>query len=212
MNEDTKNTMASSELSEPARRALLQAAAGIAIAGAVDSAAAQDSTAKKRDEAKAKIAEPAKKKAEGKIGDFNFLAGEWRIDHRRLKAPGEWDEFKGEATCWTVLGGVASIEELRIPARNFSGMGIRLLDVEKKVWADFWINSKSGVLTPPGLAGVFENGEGIFDADDTDNGKPIRVRGIWDRITAKSCRWRQGVSRDGGKTWEYSWFMDWTKV
>lgn len=212
MNEDTKNTMASSELSEPARRALLQAAAGIAIAGAVDSAAAQDSTAKKRDEAKAKTEEPAKKKAEGKIGDFNFLAGEWRIDHRRLKAPGEWDEFKGEATCWTVLGGVASIEELRIPARNFSGMGIRLLDVEKKVWADFWINSKSGVLTPPGLAGVFENGEGIFDADDVDNGKPIKVRGIWDRITAKSCRWRQGVSRDGGKTWEYSWFMDWTKV
>jgi hypothetical protein len=212
MNEDTKNIAASNELTEPARRALLQAAAGIAIAGAVESAAAQDSTPKKKDEAKAKAAEPAATKAEGKVGDFNFLAGEWRIDHRRMKSPGEWDEFKGEATCWTVLGGVASIEELRIPARNFSGMGIRLLDVEKKVWADFWINSKSGVLTPPGLAGVFANGEGIFDADDTDNGKPIKVRGIWDRITAKSCRWRQGVSRDGGKTWEYSWFMDWTKV
>ena len=202
MNEDTKTSAPSDALSEPARRALLQAAAGMAIAGAVDSAVAQDATAKKKEEAKPKAAESAKPKAEGKVGDFNFLAGEWRINHRRLKSPGEWDEFKGEATCWTVLGGVASIEELRIPARNFSGMGIRLLDVEKKVWADFWINSKSGVLTPPGLAGVFENGEGIFDADDTDNGKPIKVRGIWDRITAKSCRWRQGVSRDGGKTWE----------
>lgn len=212
MNEDNKPHAPADALSEPARRALLQAAAGMAIAGAVDSAAAQDATAKKKEEAKPKAAESAKPKAEGKVGDFNFLAGEWRINHRRLKSPGEWDEFKGEATCWTVLGGVASIEELRIPARNFSGMGIRLLDVEKKVWADFWINSKSGVLTPPGLAGVFENGEGIFDADDTDNGKPIKVRGIWDRITTKSCRWRQGVSRDGGKTWEYSWFMDWTKV
>lgn len=212
MSESHEHSANQPNLTEPTRRTLLQAAAGMAIAGAVDSAVAQDTAAKKKEEAKPKAAEPAKQKAEGKVGDFNFLAGEWRINHRRLKSPGEWDEFKGEATCWTVLGGVASIEELRIPARNFSGMGIRLLDVEKKVWADFWINSKSGVLTPPGLAGVFENGEGIFDADDTDDGKPIKVRGIWDRITAKSCRWRQGVSRDGGKTWEYSWFMDWTKV
>lgn len=212
MSETHEHSANQPNLTEPTRRTLLQAAAGMAIAGAVDSAVAQDTAAKKKEEAKPKAAESAKPKAEGKVGDFNFLAGEWRINHRRLKSPGEWDEFKGEATCWTVLGGVASIEELRIPARNFSGMGIRLLDVEKKVWADFWINSKSGVLTPPGLAGVFENGEGIFDADDTDDGKPIKVRGIWDRITAKSCRWRQGVSRDGGKTWEYSWFMDWTKV
>jgi hypothetical protein len=192
--------------SDAQRRALLQAAAGIAVGNvATDALGAKG----------VPDAEPATAPAEkpqGKVGDFNFLAGEWRIDHRRLKAPGEWDEFKGEATCWTVLGGIASIEELRIPARNFSGMGVRILDVEKKVWADFWVNAKSGVLTPPGLAGTFANGVGIFESDDDENGKPIKVRGIWDRVTAKSCRWRQGVSRDAGKTWEYTWFMDWTKV
>jgi hypothetical protein len=196
--------------SDTQRRALLQAAAGLAVAN-VAASTANASTAKPAADAKA--ATPSTdSKAQGNIGDFNFLAGEWRINHRRLKAPGEWDEFKGEATCWTVLGGVASIEELRIPARNFSGMGIRILDVEKRVWADFWVNAKSGVLTPPGLAGTFANGVGTFDADDEENGKPIKSRGIWDRITPKSCRWRQGVSRDAGKTWEYTWFMDWTKV
>jgi hypothetical protein len=198
---------------EPQRRALLQVAAGIAVVGAIDGTAAQSTNSKPASTPTPPSANEASEKMyEGKAGDFNFLAGEWRIDHRRLKSPGEWDEFKGEATCWTVLGGVASIEELRIPARNFSGMGVRLLDVEKKIWVDYWINTKLGVLTPPGLSGVFKNGEGIFDADDQDNGKPIKVRGIWDRITEKSCRWRQGVSRDGGKTWEYSWFMDWKKV
>lgn len=148
----------------------------------------------------------------GKPGDFNFLAGNWRISHRRLKAPGEWDNFNGEATCWTVLAGVASIEELRIPERNFSGMGIRILDVEKKIWSDFWVNSKSGVLAPPGLTGVFKDGVGTFTADDMDGDKKIVVRGVWDRITPTSCRWRQGVSRDGGATWEESWFMDWVRV
>lgn len=72
----------------------------------------------------------------GRPGDFNFLTGEWRIHHWQLKPDSEdWIEFDGEATVTGILAGVASIEELRIPARNFSGMGLRLLDVEKKVSA-----------------------------------------------------------------------------
>ena len=54
-----------------------------------------------------------------------------------------------EATVVGILGGIASIEELRIPARGFSGMGLRLLDVEKKIWSDHWVNAKSGVVAVP---------------------------------------------------------------
>jgi hypothetical protein len=160
----------------------------------------------------AHAAAPAKP-TPGKPGDFNFLAGEWRIKHRRLP-PGakKWDQFEGEATCWTILGGVGSVEELRIPSRGFSGMGLRLLDMNTFVWSDFWVNAKSGVLTTPGMTGSFENGAGIFIADDTDDGKPIKVRGLWDQITPTSCRWSQAVSRDGGKTWEDNWVMQWLRV
>ena len=38
---------------------------------------------------------------------------------------------------------------------SFSGMGLRLLDVERKLWADFFVNAKSGVLTPPAAYGKF---------------------------------------------------------
>lgn len=150
----------------------------------------------------------------GKPGDFDFLAGEWRIAHRQLKSAkdAEWIEFEGEATCWTILGGVGSVEELRIPTRNFAGMGLRLLDVEKKVWSDFWVNARSGVLSTPGMTGEFHDGVGTFTAEDQDGDQPIIVRGVWDRITPRSCRWHQSVSRDGGKTWEDNWFMDWTRV
>ena len=149
----------------------------------------------------------------GKPGDFNFLAGEWRIRHRRLPKPGaEWDVFEGEASCWTILGGVGSVEELRIPARNFSGMGLRLLDVESRVWSDFWVNAKSGALTTPGQTGSFENGAGIFVSEEEEGGLVIKAAGIWDLITPSSCRWRQAVTRDGGKTWEQSWIMNWTRA
>lgn len=151
----------------------------------------------------------------GQPGDFDFLTGEWRIANRMLQ-PGsqdEWLEFPGEATCWSILGGVGSIEELRIPARDFSGMGLRLLHRERGVWSDFWVNAKSGELSADGLTGVFVDGVGSFTAtEQEDDGSMVVVRGVWDRITGTSCRWRQGISHDGGTTWFDSWFMEWTRV
>ncbi len=187
------------------RRRILSAATAIGASALLARVAAQPA-------ALAPIPPLPAKPTPGKPGDFDFLSGEWRIRHRRLKSPGEWDVFEGEATCWTILAGVGSVEELRIPARNFSGMGLRLLDVEKRVWSDFWVNARGGVLTTPGQTGSFENGVGIFVADDLDGDQPIKAAGIWDNISSTTCRWRQAVSRDGGGSWEQSWIMDWKRV
>ena len=148
----------------------------------------------------------------GAAGDFNFLAGEWRIRHRRLKADATWDEFDGEATCWTILGGTGSLEELRIPARDFSGLGIRLLDPKTLVWNDYWVDGKERGIGEPGLTGGFAGGVGTFTATDTDGGTAVIYRGVWDEITPRSHRWRQGSSRDGGATWVDTWYMTWTRA
>src|SRR5262249_37947574 len=121
----------------------------------------------------------------GKPGEFDFLAGSWKIRHRML-VKGAWEEFGGEATCWSILGGVGSIEELRIPARDFSGLGLRLLDREKSVWNDFWVNAKSGVLGAAGMPGGFKDGVGTFVAEDSDGGQIVKARGVWDHITKGS--------------------------
>jgi len=148
----------------------------------------------------------------GRPGDFDFLTGEWRIHHWQRRGGNEWIEFEGEATVTAILAGIGSVEELRIPERNFSGMGLRLLDVEKRVWSDFWVNARSGVLTTPGQTGSFEDGSGIFVTDDVENGQPVKYAGVWDSITPTNCRWRQAASHDGGKSWEQSWIMSWTRV
>lgn len=184
------------EPSDMQRRILLQVAAGIAATGqlGLDSASAA----------------PATPGVTGKAGDFDFLSGHWKIQHRRLKDQ-QWDQFEGEATVVGVLGGIASVEELRIPSRNFSGMGLRLLDVERKLWADYWVNSKSGLMNPA-TWGSFADGVGAWTAEEVDEGKPVIVRGVWDRITPVSCRWIQALSRDGGKTWEENWIMRWQRA
>jgi hypothetical protein len=152
------------------------------------------------------------KNGTGKPGDFEFLTGEWRIENRRKKSDGEWDEFDGQATVWGFLNGIGSLEELRIPARQFAGMGLRLLDIEKGIWNDFWVNAKSPVLTTPGLEGQFINGVGTFSASEKEGDKEMIVRGVWDQITPDSCRWYQSISKDDGKTWEDNWTMQWHRV
>lgn len=189
----------STDPSDIQRRSLLQATASLAAAGSAAMAAAQPAPSSTT---------PA---ATGKPGDFDFLSGHWKIENRRLK-DGSWDVFDGEATVHGLLGGVASVEELRIPARNFSGMGLRLLDVERKLWADFWVNAKSGVLTPPPSWGSFVDGVGTWDAEDKDGDAPVIYRGVWDQISAKGCRWYQASSRDNGRSWQQSWVMKWTRV
>lgn len=146
----------------------------------------------------------------GRPGDFAFLDGRWRIRH--LKRRGStWDRFDGEARCWSILDGVGSVEELLIPARGFSGMGLRLLDVEQRRWADHWVNAKSGVVTTPGQAGSFEGGVGLFSSTYEEGGRTMLSLGIWDRIAPGQCRWRQVWSADGGKTWEHDWVMHWRR-
>nr|WP_279158616.1 hypothetical protein [Pseudomonas corrugata] len=178
------------------RRMLLQIATGMAAAGTLGVTGAS--------------AAVSGLKGSGKPGDFDFLSGNWKIKHKQLK-DGKWVEFEGEATVFGILGGLASVEELRIPSRNFSGMGLRILDVEKKLWADHWCNRKNGILNPASW-GSFTDGAGIWDSNDVENGTPVIVRGVWDQITSRSCRWYQTVSRDNGASWKENWIMHWQKL
>lgn len=184
------------------RRTFLSAAAGTILMGQTVSVA-------KASEAKRKGLIPPL--PEGRPGDFNFLSGEWRI-HNRFLEKEKWIEFPGEATVHPILNGIGSVEELRIPARGFSGMGLRLLDVGKKVWNDHWVNAKSGVVSVPGQLGGFEGGVGSFYSEDLEAKPAMLYRGVWDRITPQSCRWSQSWSDDAGKSWQDTWFMDWTRA
>ncbi len=144
-------------------------------------------------------------------GDFGFLTGEWKIANRQHQPDGSWKEFSGAATVHMVLGGLGSIEELRIPATTYLGVGIRMFDVEKQLWADHWVSATAGVVNLP-MMGSFKAGIGTFIADDDDGKGLNKSRGIWDRITRTSCRWYQSATKDGGKTWDDNWYMDWTRV
>ena len=58
------------------------------------------------------------------------------------------------------------------------------------------------------IQAYFADGTPMLDV----NGKPIKVRFTWSRITASSAHWEQAFSPDGGTTWETNWRMDLARV
>lgn len=147
------------------------------------------------------------------IGDFDFLTGEWKIKIHKFDTSGPDGKkvMDASATVHRVLGGAGSIEELRKGDGSFWGMGVRVWHPETKQWADHWTSAEDGVVNPPQL-GQFIDGAGVFLLDDTEDGKPVKIRAFWDQITPNSCRWYQTMSRDDGKSWERSTYMNWTRA
>ena len=62
------------------------------------------------------------------------------------------------------------------------------------------------------VIGGFENGVGTFHADDTLDGRPIRIRFHWLGTDGNTPRWEQAFSSDGGATWETNWIMQFTRA
>ena len=148
-----------------------------------------------------------------KGGDFGFLAGHWKISHRRLKNSGsdDWDVFEGEATVWPASADWRASKSCASPRAISAGMGVRLFHVEKaSVGRPLGQRPERRAQRP--MMGSFETASAPSSPTTMDGDRPIKARGVWDRITPTSCRWHQATSSDGGKTWEGNWYMDWVRA
>jgi len=147
------------------------------------------------------------------LRDFDFLVGEWRVHHRTMRASGtgQWQEFDGWASNRALMDGWANVEDHRFDKTTgvTRAVALRAYDPRTAQWAIWWIDGRDPhrPMDPP-VKGRFENGVGTFYSDEVHDGKPIRVRFIWSRITARSAQWEQAFSSDGGTTWETNWIME----
>ncbi len=154
----------------------------------------------------------------GGMHDFDFLVGEWRVHHRYLRSTpkgNEWAEAEGTCSNRRLMDGGANVEEHAINAPSGTNRGIALRSYDPKAgeWSLWWLDGRdpAGALDPP-VKGRFENGVGTFYGDNKLDGKPIRIRLTWSRITPASARWEQAYSYDAGKTWEPNWVMEFQRA
>lgn len=149
------------------------------------------------------------------VHDFDFWMGSWKVHNRRLrerlKGSSVWEEFEATTRAQPVLGGVGNEDVYRSEfAGGFTGMSLRLYDKATDQWSIYWADSRRGVLDPP-VVGSFQGDAGTFEGPDQFEGRPIRVRFIWSRVSTSTPRWEQAFSEDGGRTWETNWIMEMTR-
>jgi hypothetical protein len=143
--------------------------------------------------------------------DFDFLAGKWTMDNKRLKRRldncNEWIEYKStDENFGTLLNGLANLDIYKTnfnPVNNkpYEGITLRLFNPETKLWSLYWVDSNLGVLDPP-VVGSFEGNVGTFYCKDIFQGKKILVVFKWDKTDPDNPVWSQAFSTDNGSTWE----------
>jgi hypothetical protein len=125
--------------------------------------------------------------------DFDFLIGNWRIRHRRLRqrlvGSSDWDEFEGTSGVRALPAGLGNQDELRFDyGGEVTGLSFRFYDPAARRWSIYWIDSRRRVVDAP-LAGSFAGDTGVFEGEDVCEGRPVRVRFLWTR--APRPRWQQ---------------------
>ena len=148
---------------------------------------------------------------------FDFFHGTWKAhNHRlvgRLVNSQKWEDFEAVVECHDLPGGVGNEDSFVTDFwPGFTGISVRFLNRSTQKWAIYWASNKTGVLEPPVIGGFDADGIGIFEGDDVEAGKPVRVRYTWSRTRTGHPRWEQAYSPDGGKTWETNWIMDFERT
>ncbi len=153
----------------------------------------------------------------GRAHDFDFLAGgTWRVTNRclrkRLAAEPEWTTFEHTLRAQVLMDGQVSVDENVFESRGFTGLTLRTLDVAAQRWSIYWINGRDGKLQPP-VHGGWNGDRGVFFGDDEDDGRPVHVRFLWERLGPDMARWSQDFRLAGGDgAWETNWIMDMQRV
>ncbi|HTB86327.1 MAG TPA: hypothetical protein VK743_00165 [Steroidobacteraceae bacterium] len=154
------------------------------------------------------LSEPAALPADARDGqhDFDFNFGTWKTHIKRILDPlagsSKSIELNGTVTVRKIWDGRAQLEEIEAdgPNGHWQGMTLFLYNPQAHQWSQSFVNSKSGVLTPP-LIGAFKDGRGELFASDTFNDRAILVRAVWSDIKPDSHHFEESYSDDGGKTW-----------
>jgi hypothetical protein len=148
--------------------------------------------------------------------DFDFLVGEWKIRNKKLKTRlnncAEWLEFNATGSCHKILNGFGNTDQFitEFDGIPFQGASFRLFNPKTRLWSIYWADSNVVVLDVPQV-GSFDGDVGRFYAKDVFEGKPITVVFQWDKTNPDSPVWSQAFSPDNGATWEWNWYMTFSR-
>ena len=91
--------------------------------------------------------------------DFDFIVGNWKSHHRRLRNPltgsNTWVEFDGTSVGKTLWDGRVSEDEsvFNDPAGRIEGLTVRFYNQKTHQWSIYWASNTLGGLALPPVVG-----------------------------------------------------------
>jgi len=147
------------------------------------------------------------------ITDFDFLIGNWKVRHRKLRdwsaEQEEWFEFGGLSSTQKILGSYGNLEQyvLHLPEKSYHAIAIRSFDEAAQLWSIWWLDSRFPTSIDVPVIGSFKDNTGVFIADDVIQGIALKVRFTWIASNPLQPRWEQAFSVDAGMSWKTNWTM-----
>jgi hypothetical protein len=144
--------------------------------------------------------------------DFDFYTGNWNLHNKKLKSRltncTEWIEFDATVKMYKVLNGMGNIDQIitSFDGVPFEGMSVRFFNPQTRLWSIHWADTGTLKLDTP-TVGSFDTDFGHFFTTDLLNGKKIVVVYRWDIRDKNQPVWSQAFSDDDGATWEWNWYM-----
>ncbi|WP_276483336.1 hypothetical protein [Paraflavitalea pollutisoli] len=151
------------------------------------------------------------------FSDFDFLIGSWQVRNVKLKTRlngcTEWVEFVATQELRTVLFGQGNIDHFRTDffGKPFEGLTLRLFNPLTRLWSIYWADSNAVTLDAP-VSGSFQDYIGYFFTRDSFEGKPIIMQFRWDATNPEEPVWSQAFSADNGQSWEWNWYMYFSRL
>jgi hypothetical protein len=140
---------------------------------------------------------------------FDFWVGEWN---------GSWDEGDGKKGHGTnvitkELDGKVIRENFTITSgqnAGFKGTSISVHQPRQKSWKQAWADNNGGYYD---FTGEIDGNKRIFKTAVFErNDKYFQQRMVFYAITDQTMTWDWEYSQDGGKSWELSWRINYTRV
>ena len=145
--------------------------------------------------------------------DFDYLVGNWNIKNRTLKeqltGSDEWDEFDATQEFRLVLLGLGNVDifHAELDGKPFEGLTMRLFDPQTRLWTIYWADSKA-VKLDGGKVCSFHGDMGEFFGREVVGGKDVIVKFHWDKRNPKTPIYSRAFTADGGATWEWNWYSN----
>ena len=135
---------------------------------------------------------------------FDFWVGKWDLSWSN----GDGTKGSGTNTIEKILDGKV-IQENFVDVKGFKGTSISVYNSTRKTWHQAWADNQGGYYD---FDGDVDGDKRIFKTKGrVINGNTYIQRMVFYNITQQSMVWDWELSKDGGKTWELQWRINYVR-